>query len=212
MRVLIAEDGALFREGLRSLLVTRGHEVAATVDDADNLVAVALECRPDIVIADIRMPSSAGIDGAIAAVALAQQLPECGILLLSQHIELRHCQSLVGTSGFGYLLKDRVLDLPEFDRALTRIAQGGSVLDPEIVRSLVRSSEPGRLSGLTPREIEVLGEVAEGHSNQAIADTLHLSARTIETHMRSIFLKLDLPDDGSAHRRVLAVIAYLNRQ
>ena len=138
--------------------------------------------------------------------------PDVGILLLSQHIELRECLDLVGTPGFGYLLKDRVLHLAEFDDALRRVADGGSAIDPAIVRSLVGARRSSALDSLTPREIEVLGLVAEGHSNASLAATLFLSERTVMAHMRSVFTKLGLVDDGTTHRRVLAVVTYLGSQ
>jgi DNA-binding NarL/FixJ family response regulator len=150
------------------------------------------------------MPPRQESDGARAAARIRATSPDVGILLLSQHIELRECLDLVGTPGFGYLLKDRVLHLAEFDDALRRVAEGGSAIDPAIVRSLVGARRSSALDCLTPREVEVLGLVAEGHSNASLAATLFLSERTVMAHMRSVFTKLGRVDDGTTHRRVLA--------
>ncbi|GAA3944267.1 response regulator transcription factor [Microbacterium soli] len=211
MRIVIAEDGALFREGLTALLERQGHRVVAIARSADAITETVERCLPDVAIIDIRMPSAGVRDGAVAAVELRRRLPECGIMMLSQHIELHGCRVLIGTPGFGYLLKDRVLDVSEFCEALGRVAEGGTALDPTVVRALVQESAHGSLGRLTARERDVLALVAEGRSNTAVAEALHLSERTVETHMRTIFMKLDLPDDGRAHRRVLAAIAYLSR-
>jgi len=211
MRVVIAEDSALFREGLARVLTEYGHQVAAAVGNVPALRQAVCIHRPDLAIIDIRMPTEPESDGARAAADIRATLPAVGILLLSQHIELRHCVGLIGTAGFGYLLKDRVLDLAEFDAAARRVAAGGSALDPEIVRALVQSrSAPTALAALSGREREVLGLVAQGHSNTTIATLLRLSERTVEAHMRSIFGRLGLHDDGTAHRRVLAVLTYLD--
>jgi DNA-binding NarL/FixJ family response regulator len=209
MRLVVGEDSVLFREGLVRLLADAGHQVLAAVGDADAMETRVRELQPDVVIADIRMPPRSESDGARAAVTIRQRYPDVGILLLSQHIELRECLDLIGTPGFGYLLKDRVLHLDQFDDALRRVADGGSAIDPEIVRSLVGTHRSSALDSLSPRELEVLGLVAEGHSNGSLAVALHLSERTVMAHMRSVFTKLGLVDDGSTHRRVLAVVTYL---
>ena len=209
MRVVVAEDSVLFREGLVRLLTDLGHEVAAAVGDAPALLAAVTEVRPELAIVDVRMPPDHEADGARAAVTIRENDQEVGVLLLSQHIELRHCMALVGTPGFGYLLKDRVLHLDQFDDALQRVAGGGSALDPEVVQALVRSRQAPALEALTERETEVLELVAQGHSNTAIGAELRMSERTVETHMRSIFSKLGLHDDGATHRRVRAVVTYL---
>jgi|SRR3954447_16459107 DNA-binding NarL/FixJ family response regulator len=209
MRLVVGEDSVLFREGLVWLLGDAGHDVVAAVGDADAMEASVRDLRPDVVIADIRMPPTMGSDGARAAARIRADLPDVGILLLSQHIELRECLDLVGTPGFGYLLKDRVLHLAEFDDALCRVGDGGSAIDPEIVRSLVGARRSSALDALSPREVEVLSLVAEGHSNASLASALFLSERTVMAHMRSVFTKLGLVDDGTTHRRVLAVVTYL---
>jgi DNA-binding NarL/FixJ family response regulator len=209
MRVVVAEDSVLFREGLVRLLSDLGHEVRAAVGDATALLAAVAESRPDLAVVDVRMPPDHDSDGARAAVTIRGEHPEVGVLLLSQHIELRHCMDLVGSPGFGYLLKDRVLHLEDFDDALQRVAGGGVALDPEVVQALVRSRQEPALKGLTERETEVLSLVAQGHSNTAIGGLLRMSERTVETHMRSIFNKLGLLDDGATHRRVRAVVTYL---
>jgi DNA-binding NarL/FixJ family response regulator len=209
MRVVVAEDSVLFREGLVRLLTDLGHEVRAAVGDAPSLLAAVVETRPQLAIADIRMPPDQESDGARAAVTIRDRHPEIGVLLLSQHIELRHCMDLIGTAGFGYLLKDRVLHLDQFDEALHRVAAGGVALDPDVVQALVRSRQAPALWMLTERETQVLELVAQGHSNAAIGAMLGMSDRTVETHMRSIFGKLGLLDDAATHRRVRAVVTYL---
>lgn len=210
LRVVLGEDSVLFREGLVRLLSEQGHDVVASVGDAVALTAAVEVHLPDLAIIDIRMPPELESDGAEAAVALRAAYPSLGLLLLSQHIQLRHCLDLIGTPGFGYLLKDSVLELDEFAAAIARVATGGTALDPEVVRALVRArSAPSALDDLSEREKEVLGLVAQGHSNGAVAVALGLSDRTVETHMRSVFTKLGLHDDGTTHRRVLAVVTYL---
>jgi len=209
MRVVVAEDSVLFREGLVRLLTDLGHEVVAAVGDAPALLAAVGETRPQLAIVDVRMPPDHESDGARAAVSIRDDHPATGVLLLSQHIELRHCLELIGTPGFGYLLKDRVLHLDQFDAALHRVAGGGVALDPEVVQALVRSRQASALAGLTEREGHVLELVAQGHSNTATGAALGMSERTVETHMRSIFGKLGLVDDGATHRRVRAVVTYL---
>jgi DNA-binding NarL/FixJ family response regulator len=209
MRLVVGEDSALFREGLVRLLADAGHDVVAAVGDAESMETAVHDLSPTVVIADIRMPPLLESDGARAAARIRKDHPEVGILLLSQHVELRECLNLVGTPGFGYLLKDRVLHLAEFEDALGRVSNGGSAIDPEIVRSLVAARTSSALGSLTPREREVLSLVAQGHSNAAIAAILFLSERTVMAHMHAVFTKLGLIDDGTTHRRVLAVVTYL---
>ena len=209
MRVVVAEDSVLFREGLVRLLTDLGHEVAAAIGDAPALLAAVADTRPELAIVDVRMPPDHESDGARAATTIRDRDRATGVLLLSQHIELRHCLNLIGTPGFGYLLKDRVLHLDEFNDALHRVAAGGVALDPEVVQALVRSRRAPALASLTERETEVLQLVAEGHSNAATGLALRMSERTVETHMRSIFGKLGLLDDRATHRRVRAVVTYL---
>lgn len=201
----------LFREGLIRLLAELGHVTVAAVGDAGALRQVVSEHDPDLAIVDIRMPPDQDSDGARAAAEIRAQHPTVGTLLLSQHIELRHCLDLIGTDGFGYLLKDRVLDLDHFDDALRRVAAGGVALDPQIVQALVRSRRSPPLAALSTREREVLALVAEGRSNTSLSEALNLSERTVEAHMRSIFTKLGLAGDAATHRRVRAVVAYLDR-
>jgi DNA-binding NarL/FixJ family response regulator len=210
VRVVIGEDSALFREGLARLLADAGHEVVARAGDAPTLIESVRTQRPDLAVVDVRMPPDHTDDGVRAARQIREELPEVGIVMLSQHVETRHCVELVTSGRFGYLLKDRVLDVDDFLDALRRVAGGGSALDPEVVSRLMgasRANDP--LATLTPRETEVLGLVAEGWTNVGIARRLWLTDRTVETHVRSIMLKLGLVTDDEAHRRVLAVLAYL---
>ena len=210
MRIVIGEDSALFREGLARLLVDAGHEVVAKAGDADALESAVHEAQPDVAIIDIRMPPDHADDGARVARRLRSAYPGLGILVLSQHVETRHSVDLVATGGFGYLLKDRVLDVNDFLDALSRIAGGGSALDPEVVGRLLRPrADDSALALLTPREREVLSLMAEGRTNLGIAQRLYLSERTVETHVASILAKLDLANGEADHRRVLAVVAYL---
>ncbi len=210
IRVVVAEDSALFREGLARVLGELGYDVVAAVSDAAALIREVDAQHPDLAVTDIRMPPDLESDGARAAAHIRSTDPDIGLVLLSQHIELRHCLDLIGSPGFGYLLKDRVLDLDDFDAALRRVADGGTALDPEVVRALVQGrAAPSALDALSPREREVLDLVAQGHTNTAAGSVLHLSDRTVEAHLRSIFAKLGLQDDGSTHRRVLAVVTYL---
>jgi DNA-binding NarL/FixJ family response regulator len=212
VRVVIGEDSALFREGLASLLTEIGHEVVATAADAPGALAAVLEHRPDVAVLDIRMPPHHAHDGAEVAAEVRRRAPEVGVLLLSQHVETRLSVELVATGRFGYLLKDRVLDVGEFVDALTRVAAGGSALDPEVVARLLASGRDA-LSALTPRELEVLALMAEGLTNPGIAERLVLAERTVESHVGSILAKLGLTEaEPSAHRRVRAVLTYLERR
>jgi DNA-binding NarL/FixJ family response regulator len=210
MRVVIAEDAAVLREGLTRLLTERGHEVCAAVADAEAMRAAVTEHRPDAVIADIRMPPTHTDDGLRAAVAVRRDFPSIGVLLFSQYIETRYAARLLeaGAGGVGYLLKDRVGNVAEFVSALERVAAGGTALDPEVISQLLRKPDPG-LASLTPREREVLGLMAEGKSNSGIAATLMLSEGAVEKHIASIFGKLSLEPESAANRRVLAVLRYL---
>lgn len=212
LRIVVADDAVLFREGLVRLLVEAGHDVIAVVGDAVSLIQVVDADRPDLAVIDIRMPPDLTDDGVRAARDLRWRHPGLPILLLSQHIEIRRAAELAGEGGFGYLLKDRVLQVDDFLDALQRVAAGGSALDPAVVAALV---SPLRLQGgagvdaLTDRERDVLGLVAQGLTNGAVARELFLSERTVEAHMRAIFQKLRIPDSGNDHRRVCAVVVYL---
>lgn len=212
LRIVVADDAVLFREGLVRLLLDAGHEVVAAVGDTGALRAAVAKQDPHLAIIDVRMPPGGEDDGAVTAVELRTRHPQTGVLLLSQHIELRHCRALLGSPGFGYLLKESVLHLDEFDLALHRVADGGVALDPGIVQALVHSQSTPAIARLTEREQEVLRLVAEGHSNARVAAQLRLSDRTVEAHMRSVFTKLGLEDDGETNRRVLAVLAHLEAQ
>ena len=208
MRVVIAEDQVLLREGLRRLFEDAGHDVVGTVDDGDRLRAAVSEHEPDLAIVDVRMPPSFTDEGIRAAQWIRDEHPNVGVLVLSQHVESTGAVGLVSQGGFGYLLKDRVLHVSEFLEAAERVARGGSALDPEVVASLV-GGERDALAALTDREREVLSLMAEGLTNNAIARRLTLTERTVEGHVRSVLTKLDLPAGEDGHRRVLAVIACL---
>ena len=210
MRVVIAEDAAVLREGLIRLLTEHGHEVCAAVVDAEAMCAAVTEHRPDAVIADIRMPPTHTDDGLRAAVAVRRDFPSIGVLLFSQYIETRYTAQLLeaGAGGVGYLLKERVGNVAEFLSALERVAGGGTALDPEVISHLLRKPDPG-LASLTRREREVLGLMAEGKSNSGIAAKLTLSEGAVEKHIASIFGKLSLEPESAANRRVLAVLRYL---
>jgi DNA-binding NarL/FixJ family response regulator len=210
--VVIAEDAAVLRDGLVHLLTDRGHRVLAAVSDAEALRAAVEEHRPDVAVVDIRMPPTHTDEGLRAAVAIRAAHPEIGVLVFSQYVETRYAAQLLaaGAQGVGYLLKDRVADVSDFVDALVRVAAGGTVLDPEVVTQLMGTTRRTEaLAGLTPRERDVLGLMAEGRSNTAIAATLFLSAGAIEKHITSIFSKLGLPPSDADHRRVLAVLRYL---
>jgi DNA-binding NarL/FixJ family response regulator len=212
MRVVIAEDSVLLRAGLIRLLAAAEIEVMAAVSDAEQLLAAVPVHKPDAVIVDVRMPPSHTDEGIRAALVIRRQWPEVAVLVLSQYVEERYATDLLSanTSSVGYLLKDRVADVAEFVAALRRVADGGTALDPEVVAQLLvrRRSDP--LDRLTPREHEVLALMAEGRSNSAIAQTLVITDSAVAKHINSIFAKLDLqPGDGD-HRRVLAVLRFLD--
>jgi len=209
VRIVIAEDQVLLREGLARLFEDAGHEVVASVGDAGGLIDVVAEQRPDLVVLDIRMPPSHTDEGARAAAELKHAHPELGVLVLSQHVETRHAVELVSLGGFGYLLKDRVLQVAEFLSAAERVAGGGSALDPKVVASLITRNNDDPLEELTMREREVLELMAEGLTNAGIAKRLHLSERTIEAHVRHVLMKLNVPETDDSNRRVLAVLAHL---
>lgn len=211
MRVVIAEDSVLLRAGLTTLLEASGIAVAAAVPDAETLLRSVAQHRPDLTIVDVRMAPTYRDEGVKAALVLRQQWPEIGVLLLSQYVEERYATELLSTStsGIGYLLKDRVADVTEFLDALRRVAAGGTALDPEVVAQLLqRRQDP--LFRLTPRELDVLRLMAEGRSNQGVAASLNISPSAVEKHVNNIFTKLDLPPTEVDHRRVLAVLRYLD--
>ena len=210
MRVVIAEDAAVLREGLARLLTDRGHEVCAAVADPASLNAAVTEHAPDAVIADIRMPPTHTDEGLRAAIAIRRDFPSTGVLLFSQYIETRYVARLLesGAGGVGYLLKDRVGNVADFVSALERVAAGGTALDPEVISHLLRKPDPG-LASLTSRERDVLALMAEGRSNSGIAGKLVLSEGAIEKHIASIFTKLTLEPEAADNRRVLAVLRYL---
>jgi DNA-binding NarL/FixJ family response regulator len=212
-RVVIAEDSAILRDGLVQLLVERGHDVVAKVGTAEELLEAVDTCTPDVAVVDIRMPPTFTDEGLVAAVALRRSHPGVGVLVFSQWVETRYATELLAgkPEGVGYLLKDRVSDIAEFDDALRRVAAGGTALDPEVVRQLIGSRRQATvLDRLTPREREVLELMAEGHSNSALAQHLSITERAVEKHVSAIFTKLDLPPSQAHHRRVLAVVTYLN--
>ena len=212
MRIVIAEDAVLLRAGLTRLLVDAGEDVVATVGDADALLEVVERLQPDLAVVDVRMPPTNTDDGLRAALAIRARWPGVGILVLSQYVEEEYATELVAgsTQGIGYLLKDRVADVGDFVAAVRRVADGGTALDPEVVAQLVaRSSRRDPLARLSPREREVLGLMAEGLSNSAIAAALVVNDGTVEKHVTNIFTKLDLPPAEGAHRRVLAVLSWL---
>ena len=211
LRVVVAEDDVLLREGLASLLERSGYEVAGQAGDGTQLLALARETGPDLVVADIRMPPTHTTEGLEAAQAIRQELPDIAILMLSAYVEVQHAMELLaGGGGVGYLLKSRIADVEEFLDALQRIAKGGSVVDPTLVRELVavrRRQDP--LAVLSARERQVLELMAEGRSNAGIARRLYVAEGTVEKHISSILTKLNLHEADDDHRRVLAVITFL---
>jgi DNA-binding NarL/FixJ family response regulator len=215
IRVVIAEDSILLREGLVRLLREAGFDVVGAVGSGEELLRVAGEARPDVAIVDIRMPPTHTDEGLRAAAALRARYGDAiGVLVLSQYVEVAYADQLIESDarGTGYLLKDRVADVAEIADAVRRVARGGSVIDPSLVAQLLRRRRrPDPLVDLTERETEVLGLMAEGRSNAAIAEQLVISMKTIETHIASIFSKLGLEPEPDDHRRVLAVLAYLRR-
>jgi DNA-binding NarL/FixJ family response regulator len=213
MRVVIADDSVLLREGIGRLLAEGGIDVAAGVGDADALIHTIEEARPDLAIVDVRMPPAHRDEGLRAAIEIRHRWPEVALLVLSQFVEERYATELLAadTRAIGYLLKDRVADVDEFLDAVRRVADGGTALDPEVVRQLLaRSRQANPLAQLTPKEREVLALMAQGRSNAAIAETLVVTMGAVEKHVANIFMKLDLPpDDDQRHRRVAAVVQYL---
>jgi DNA-binding NarL/FixJ family response regulator len=212
MRVVIADDSVLLREGLIRLVEENGHTVVAAVGDGPSLVEAIAGHRPDVSIVDVRMPPTHTDEGLRAAVEARRKVPGSPVLVLSQYVEVEYADDLLAdrVGAMGYLLKDRVSEVAEFLDALRRVAAGGTVLDPEVVgQLLVRRRRDDPLRNLTPREREVLGLMAEGRSNTAIARKMVVTEGAVEKHVRNIFTKLDLPPDEEQHRRVLAVLAYL---
>jgi DNA-binding NarL/FixJ family response regulator len=215
VRVVIAEDLVVLRDGLSRLLRDNGFDVVAAVDDRHALVHSVMREKPDVAIVDIRLPPSFRDEGLRAAVELRERVPETAILLFSQYIEQAYASELLadGRGGVGYLLKDRVFDVAEFVDAVRRVARGGTALDPEVVAQLFSRRRHGsRIDLLTERELEVLALMAEGKSNAAVAETLVLTVGTVEKHIANIFGKLGLSASGNENRRVLAVLAYLQRE
>ncbi len=212
LRVVIADDHVLLRQGVASLLELQGFDVVGQASDAEELIRKVGAHRPDVAVIDIRMPPTNTDDGLRAAVAIREAHPDVGVLVLSQYIEAEYALELIGgdARGVGYLLKDRTSDIVEFASAVRRVAGGGSVLDPEVVRWMLgRQRETSALADLTAREHEVLGLLAEGCSNKGVAHRIFVSERAVEKHVTTILSKLGLTSEPDAHRRVLAVLAYL---
>lgn len=213
MRVVIAEDLFLLRDGLTRLLEANGMKVTAAVEDGEQLLAAVAADRPDIAVVDVRLPPSFTDEGLRAALAARRAHPGLPVLVLSQFVEQLYARELLAgsTGGIGYLLKDRVMDGTQFIDAVQRVAQGGTVMDPEVItRLLTHNSSAGPVSTLSPRERQVLGLMAEGRSNAAIAQQLVITERAVAKHTASIFVRLDLQPSDDDNRRVLAVLAYLN--
>jgi DNA-binding NarL/FixJ family response regulator len=211
MRLVIAEDSVLLREGMVRLLEEQGFEVAGQAGDGEDLLRKVRAHKPDVAVVDVRMPPTHTDEGLRAAQQIREELPDIGVLVLSQYVEEEYATELIGdrADGVGYLLKDRVADVDAFADAVRRVGQGGSALDPEVVSLMLGRKRDEPLSELTPREREVLGLMAEGLSNHAIAERLVVTERAVEKHVTSIFGKLRLPPTGETHRRVLAVLAYM---
>ncbi len=212
LRVVLADDSVLFREGVARMLSEAGFEIAGAAGDADELTELVRAELPDVAVVDIRMPPTNTNEGLLAAARIREESPTVGVLVLSQYVESHHAVKLLesGSGGVGYLLKDRVADVGELAEAVRRVASGGSVIDPEVVAQLLRRQrERDPLDALTQREREILALMAEGRSNQAICDRLFLSPKTVETHVGHIFDKLGLLPAADDHRRVLAVVAFL---
>jgi DNA-binding NarL/FixJ family response regulator len=216
VRVVVADDAVILREGLSRLLDEAGFEVAGLAADADQLYALVERCRPDVALVDIRMPPTHTDEGLRAAKLIRARWPQTGILVLSQYVQARYAVELLadGTERVGYLLKDRVSDLAELSASIRRIAEGASVLDPAVVAQLVGQRRKGDspLEDLTERELDVLSLMAEGRSNKAIGERLFITEHTVEKHVKNIFATLRLPQSADDHRRVLAVITFLNSQ
>ncbi len=212
MRVVIAEDSVLLREGMGRLLADHGHDVVASVSDAVGLVQAVSETKPDLAIVDVRMPPTHTDEGIRAALELRARSSEPAVLVLSQYVEENYAADLLSGDlrGIGYLLKDRVTDVGQFMESVDRVAGGGTAIDPDVVgQILARTRRREPLEELTPREREALGLMAEGRSNAAIAEAMVITERAVEKHVKSIFMKLGLPRDQTDHRRVLAVLQYL---
>ena len=211
MRLIIADDSLLFREGIERLLAEWGFEVVAQTGETESLLHLVDKHNPDVVILDIRMPPSQTNEGLIAAERIRARHPEIGIVLLSHHVETHHAARLLagGASGIGYLLKDRIVNLEDFRGALQRVAAGGSAIDPQLVSLLVGRKTESDLDALSSRERVVLSLIAEGRSNSSISAAVGVSAKTIEAHIRTIYQKLHLEPGEDDHRRVLAVLSYL---
>ncbi|MFD5246476.1 response regulator [Amycolatopsis sp. NPDC058340] len=212
MRVILAEDSTLLREGLVRLLVEEGHEVVASVGDGDALLSTTAAHRPDVIVTDVRMPPTHTDEGLRAALEIRKRWPEIGVLVLSQYVEKRYAADLITGDGerVGYLLKDRVAQVGEFLDALDRIAAGGAAFDPEVVRRLLaRTTHTDPLAKLTVREREVLEKMAQGHTNPGIAESLFISLSAVEKHVNAIFDKLGLTSTAGYSRRVLAILRYL---
>jgi DNA-binding NarL/FixJ family response regulator len=215
LRVIIAEDLALLRDGLTRLLRDNGIEVVAAVADGDSLIREVMEHKPDLAVVDIRLPPGYRDEGLRAALELRHHVPGTAVLVISQYVEQTYAEELLADrgGGIGYLLKDRVMHVADFLEAVRRVADGGTALDPEVVAQLfARRRRHGPLERLTPREREVLGLMAEGRSNAGIAEALVLTTGAVEKHVQSILSKLDLPQSSTDHRRVLAVLAYLQSE
>jgi DNA-binding NarL/FixJ family response regulator len=214
MRVVVADDAVILREGLARLLQEAGFEVVGLASDADELCALVERTQPDVAIVDIRMPPTHTDEGLRAAKLIRGRWPQVGILVLSQYVQARYAVELLagGTERVGYMLKDRVSDLEELSASVRRIGDGGSVLDPAVVAQLVGQRRKGNtpLEDLTERELDVLALMAEGRSNKAIAERLFITEHTVEKHVRNIFATLRLPQSDDDHRRVLAVVTFLN--